>query len=655
MKRVCFLVLFLLVNGTFVLALGTTGDFCVDDDDCYGQFLCAHSECTTPSTSVPYVPAESTSSYICRTTDDCISYLGDGYACDSTSSCSEDLDYNDYADIDESTDSSDTCVTHNDCVLGDVCDFTTYICTGIDVVSIGTCQGSSQCNESYVCYHRYCIPEETGGETDAGITPDNPFLGSVDAFVDTVRGGLSNNPQVQQRIAQEALGESQQIDQRKAQGILSDKTYAYAKDKAGQRSVQGIERTYIALSQQSNEDDNSKDYNPQIHKLNALVNRADRDLANFQVSSGKVQYSQGSDQLRSQLNTAEEQFYSGGQKNQQQGQTYTCDEILADTYTDTLLVSPLKDGSFSLTDDQGTSYSLSLNGNEFMVSGSNVRAYFKTQTYSGNEIVFIPASSGQGTSSRAAENVGSRFGQNAVVGTGNGILSLFTGFAIDGRSSGQQGSLASSGRSQTQNQEETGSVDYDAYVDGQYIETVDFNVYGKSIIGLGNSVLYNYDGQSLILEDSVLFSIASGTLKGCQLNLASQQQDQLGQEREQRQLGDIEQQETFASSRESRIANSTSSQNAQRENELGTQQNSFATRLRDQQLSSTGGTFDKQQQEQGQVATQQQKTGTTQPTQNRQQQQLQGDQPARLPSTGQAVSNVSLEAPVFLHFLFFRD
>ena len=201
---VAILIIIILLFVPFVLAYGDEGDKCHSDEGCSGTLVCAKKVCSVPSTS------ESTSD-------------------ESTSDISVST---------SSVASGDDCIAHQDCPTGEACDYSIYSCDLLISLSAGACTSSSGCNEGYGCVNRYCIAEDSSSISDAGIKSDNPFLGLVDNVIDTAVSYTSNDPVVQQQIAQEGVKESQSLDQRRAQGQISETGYTNAKTQSGQKSVQ---------------------------------------------------------------------------------------------------------------------------------------------------------------------------------------------------------------------------------------------------------------------------------------------------------------------------------------------------------------------------------------------------------------------------------
>src|SRR3989338_4836994 len=118
-----------------------------------------------------------------------------------------------------------------------------------------SCTGDEECSGALLCENAVCSSPKKGtvevvaqtvavNETQknleeemnsGGITSDNPFLGWADTLVDTVQSKTSNDPSVQKKIVQEALDESQFLDQRKERGQISETSYLKAKTKSGEK------------------------------------------------------------------------------------------------------------------------------------------------------------------------------------------------------------------------------------------------------------------------------------------------------------------------------------------------------------------------------------------------------------------------------------
>ena len=420
MKRVCVLVIFLLLCSTFVFATGTIGDSCVTDEECFGALQCTSSICSAPSSgssslsssdSLTSSSSSASTSYACSSNYDCYT----GYACDSTYYCSADSDGSGYADSDEY---GDTCVSHEDCDIGDVCDYTSYNCVSIYSVSIGSCRGSSQCGTGYTCYHRYCIPEMSGGEVQASITPDNPYLGGISSLYSTVRTQTTSDPEVLQQLTQQALSNSNALDQRRAQGIVSDSVYTQGKSQLAEQSVNGLQKAYTVLSEQSLQQTggNFQQYTTQLQQVNALAQQADTQLASFQAPAGQQgEFAQTITGLRSQINTAQQGYYSESQGG---SSTLSCTPISQEgVVAGNFYVSGSDGSAVYLTDSQGYNYEFIPSTSGFSVLGSYVNVYLSSGTFSGSEIDFVYSStqsSGQEQSSSGNNESLSSNGQSQL-------------------------------------------------------------------------------------------------------------------------------------------------------------------------------------------------------------------------------------------------
>lgn len=619
MKKVIVLFLVLFFSLPFAVATSTEGSSCVVDEDCSGALLCNDRVCSTPSsTTLDYAPTVSTSS-TCSTTADC----SPGFACDLTASCTTDADGNGIADVDESI---PTCVSDEDCTLNQICDYSTYTCVSVDSVSSGSCLSSSQCGSGYTCYHRNCVPESREGGVQSGITPDNPYLGGITSLFNTLRRQTTNDPEVLQHLTQQALRDSNALDKRKALGIVSEQAYAQGKTQLAQEAVQGLQKTYTSLSQESPQqvNGNFQLYNTRLRQLNSLAQRADSQLASLQVP--QAGYAQNIMGLRSQIHTAQQQYYSHAQ-NLQGSAVVTCTTIPQEgVISGTFYVTGSDGSSVSLTDVGGNSYQFVPFTNGFSVLGTSVSVYLLGGTYTGSEIDFTLSQNQQNS------------GQTALTGTGKAVGDLFTGFVTASvvqqnqfsqqqnqiRSQITQQGFSSLGTKVFGGLQDTGASSaalyYDVYVDGQYIGSVDLAGYGKSILGLGGTILYTYEAQTdgsafLLVDNSLFLSLSSSSTKACLLGQTEQQ----GQAQ----------------------ASVSSTQQGQ----FSQQQNQIRSQLTQQKVvNSQGSTFTLQNKLQ--------KERSLQMQQKIQQQQKIKQQ---APLTGQAVSRTTFRKPVFWKFLFYRN
>jgi len=491
-----------------------------------------------------------------------------------------DVDYDGVADAEQSSSLGDSCIAHDDCALGDVCDFSIYSCVGADVLSSETCRSSSECSDGGICYNRYCIPEMVGeGEVHAGITPDNPFLGLTDDSIDKVRLWVSNNPDVLAQITKESLSESRSLDERKAEGVVSGRRYVAAKHRVGKRTVQSVEKGYNAIRRRSIEG-NTEGLQVSLQQMHSLADRTEKDLSTFSIPPDQSEeFSPEFTGLHSRLADAQQQFAISAMR--EQSQIYSCDSFDGDITLGDFVVHSLQDGSLSFVDSSGSSYSLSSLEDGLVITGSSVSVYMEQEVYSGKKIVF----------------------------------SLFTEETFAGES----------------DQELEKGVEYEVYVDGKYVGTRDLNQYGKSLLGLGNSVLYMYevsDGNvRLLLGDRLFISVDSFSVETCQLSMSieesvsekSQSDDEVDEEIEIEEI-----QDTFT-----RSSPSNKTEIRSQEQESGYTQNIFGNRTRE----------------------------GVQEREGRQNQTISGSRSQkRLGPTGKTVYDVSIEYIFsFWRFLFLRD
>lgn len=371
----------------------------------------------------------------CSVDDDCFAVLGYDYICASDSFCAEDLDYDGIPDAEETSEqaSGDSCVAHQDCQLGEACDYTSYTCAFLESLAAGTCRTSSECNEGYECFYRYCLLEDVG--VSAGITGDNPYLSWADNLVDTVRSTTSSNPQVQQHIVQEALKESQVLDQRRAQGQISEQRYSQAQTQVSEKTVQGIQRGYEVLSQQSAQ--GGQGYQNSLQQFNSFSGQAQTNLQSLQNSQGgNGQLSKNVQQLQSQLGSAQQSLsQSSGLR-----ETYACDSLLGDTFVGNLLVSPQLDGLY-FTDIYGYTSVLYATEDGFAVSGDSLLVYVSQASYVGSEVLFSASSSSSSSLESQSQSVGGKE-EGEVSSSGQSSGQGSTSQSFSGQNSRQQQSQA---------------------------------------------------------------------------------------------------------------------------------------------------------------------------------------------------------------------
>src|SRR3989344_3654771 len=261
-----------------------------------------------------------------------------------------------------------------------------------------------------------------------GITSDNPFLGWADTLVDTVQSKTSNDPSVQKKIVQEALDESQFLDQRKERGQISETSYLKAKTKSGEKSVQGIQNGYQTLSQQSSQ---SGEVQRSLQEFESLASKTENDLRSLRSPpGGNGEFARNIQQLRSDLVQAPDGFIP-----QQNGpaETYICTDILEESAVSDFLVRPSPDGSLLFVDSSGSSYLISGNAQGFSVSGDSVSAYANRGSSSGTEVIFTLGSSEQSpVVSRGQEGEWSSRGERgASAPTGRAIQNLISLFGFN--------------------------------------------------------------------------------------------------------------------------------------------------------------------------------------------------------------------------------
>ncbi len=311
-----------------------------------------------------------------------------------------------------------------------------------------SCTGDEECSGALLCENAVCSSPKKGtvevvaqtvavNETQknleeemnsGGITSDNPFLGWADTLVDTVQSKTSNDPSVQKKIVQEALDESQFLDQRKERGQISETSYLKAKTKSGEKSVQGIQNGYQTLSQQSSQ---SGEVQRSLQEFESLASKTENDLRSLRSPpGGNGEFARNIQQLRSDLVQAPDEFipqYSGP------AETYTCTNILEESVVGDFLVRPSSDGSLLFVDSSGSSYLISGNAQGFSVSGDSVSAYANRGSSSGSEVIFTLGSSEQSpVVSRGQEGEGSPRGERGVSApTGRAIQNLISLFGFN--------------------------------------------------------------------------------------------------------------------------------------------------------------------------------------------------------------------------------
>ncbi len=449
------MVMFLLFLSVSVLA---SGEECISDEDCQGIFICINESCEMPSSSGKTYTEVSVNSY--------------------------------------------SCVSHEDCVLGEVCDYNTYTCVNIDDAMVGSCLENTDCSEGYSCYHRYCVQEEVESEVSAGITQDNPYFGWVEARVDSIRARVSKDPQTLEKLSREALSEIKQVEQRYENGIISQQKFENSKKTLQERSVQRIGQSYAVFSQQVKEGA-VEDYDFQIQQLNSLVGRTESELNTFKSASGNnLQLLQNLDVLKNQL---------GKVQQAQSSPSYSCTAFSVEGITiEDIYATKTRSNLISFFDVFGNSYQYSAQIDGFLFKGSYVEAYVFGKTYSGQEVRFVKT-------------------QNSLATTGKIVSDILTGFAIspnikqDVGFSEQDEQIFGAFEDPLTS---TTPVYYTVFIDQKPVGLVNLAVYGSSLVGFGNSVVYTYgtqiDGAVLLLIDNSIFLTAkSSQVEGCVLSQSS--------------------------------------------------------------------------------------------------------------------------------------
>src|SRR3989344_3572623 len=319
-KGVYILMLILLMS----FVIGAEGDSCFTDDDCDVNLYCYSNTCMS---------------------------LGD---------------------IDTS------CLSNSDCDYGYACSSNNYECVLIEYVATAVCYDISECKSGEECLDGYCIESVS---INAGIT-SGP-LGFMEKASDSVLGAtlFRSNENFQSKLALEGLAESKSIDQRKAQGFMSDKSYANSKLGALERSAAAVNR----LAQKENLGEST---NQKLNSISGKMQSQYQNLenTNFQSAAGD-RFSNVGMQI------------SGARKNvglaslNTERKILDCVSVTESTTVGSTNVYINTDGSITLSGSRGD-YSIYTDGYGIEFVGESIIAYATEETYTGSDVLIYPGTMG---------------------------------------------------------------------------------------------------------------------------------------------------------------------------------------------------------------------------------------------------------------------
>jgi len=267
MKRGMLLFIFIALTIPAVFAAGS-GEGCYDDSECDGALLCDDSVCIPP---------------------------GQGTAAGATA--------------------DEACAEHDECAEGYACSSETYTCVPTSTLAEITCVTVADCDVGFTCHDSYCILDIASDDAEAGITPDNPFLGWVDRGLDGIVANTvgRNSEAVQEGLAREGSAESKSLDRRKSRGRVSETRYAGAKATAVDRSLKGVERASTIVSQKTQRDPTNRGLQNAASRLGSLAQRSGNDITSLEEGTRTKQAVSGRFAgAKQRFQDAEETFQGAG-------------------------------------------------------------------------------------------------------------------------------------------------------------------------------------------------------------------------------------------------------------------------------------------------------------------------------------------------------
>ncbi|MBS3162947.1 hypothetical protein J4467_03400 [Candidatus Woesearchaeota archaeon] len=320
MKKSVYLLMLIMLMGFVV---GASGDACLTDDDCDVNLYCSQNTCMS---------------------------LGN---------------------VDTS------CLSNNDCEYGYACSSESLECVYIEYVATATCSDISECASGEECLDGYCVESVS---IDAGIT-SGP-LGFVEKTTDSVLGAtfFRGNQNFQSNIALEGLAESKVIDQRKAQGLMSDQGYANAKLGALERSATAVNR----LAQ-----------NPQLNavstqRLNSISGKMQSQYQNLENTKFQSMTGNRLNNLGAEISGARKNIGIASLNTERS--VLDCTSISESTMVGSTAVYVNTDGSVTISDSLGD-YSIYTDGYGVEFVGTSIIAY-GTETYTGSDVLVYPGTYG---------------------------------------------------------------------------------------------------------------------------------------------------------------------------------------------------------------------------------------------------------------------
>ena len=270
-----------------------------------------------------------------------------------------------------------SCLSNNDCEYGYACSSESLECVYIEYVATATCSDISECASGEECLDGYCVESVS---IDAGIT-SGP-LGFVEKTTDSVLGAtfFRGNQNFQSNIALEGLAESKVIDQRKAQGLMSDQGYANAKLGALERSATAVNR----LAQ-----------NPQLNavstqRLNSISGKMQSQYQNLENTKFQSMTGNRLNNLGAEISGARKNIGIASLNTERS--VLDCTSISESTMVGSTAVYVNTDGSVTISDSLGD-YSIYTDGYGVEFVGTSIIAY-GTETYTGSDVLVYPGTYG---------------------------------------------------------------------------------------------------------------------------------------------------------------------------------------------------------------------------------------------------------------------